>query len=151
MKTEGDVYERVKHLVMAFLNEEAERLKILDGIPPIDEERMRKYINENYPDSCKPITINGNDSNGLFPFGKFKIAVNPDSPEPPHFHVLSEGWDVTVGIGDCRVLKINAEGKDKAVCEYIGNHIKEWLMSPSANDDCRTNKGEAVFAWKHKN
>lgn len=146
MKTEGDVYERVRLLTRAFISEEAERLKMLDSFPPIDEERMRKYINENYPDSCKPIIVNGNDSSGLFPFGKFKIAVNPDNAEPPYFHVFADGWDISMRF-DGKIFRINREGVNKAVCKYVMGCFPEWLKSPSKCANGQTNEEFASDQW----
>ena len=63
-----------------------------------------------------------------------KIIIHPNEHAPPHFHVTADGWDATIGIKDCKVLKGNISSKDLKKIEYwhgqnVSRLVETWSNS----------------------
>lgn len=71
----------------------------LNEIPELDREWVDNYIKENYPQSLNEMArVNTKEFYGLFPSNKFEIKIWSNDHNPPHFHVILEGWNVIVEI-----------------------------------------------------
>ena len=93
--------------------------------------------------------INKRDSgpNALFPFNKFDIHIWSNDHAPAHFHVMSEGWDISFNINSGNLYRINKKGTNERIYTYIINNIKKWLNSECATLKNITNKENALNIW----
>lgn len=89
----------------------------------------------------------------MFPSDKFKINIYPNDHEPPHFHVICEGWDVGIIIENGDLYRINKRGTRDTVYNYIVKNIKEWLESKNMSNKNTTNQDNIVSLWEsfHEN
>ena len=53
--------------------------------------------------------INTNDG-GLSPFNSFEVKIWSNDHNPPHFHIIKDGWDVSFLIDDGEMLEIKTQG-----------------------------------------
>lgn len=98
--------------------------------------------------------VNCDEFYGLFPENKFDIKVRSNDHYPPHFHVLSQGWNISFYIETGELYRYNEIGKDRHLASYIIKNIKEWLKSKSARYPDKTNHDVVLELWneipKHK-
>lgn len=85
-----------------------------------------------------------------FPYNKFDIRIWSDDHDPPHFHVLAEGWDISFLIENGNVYRVNTTGKNSIMYNYIVKNVPIWLnMSCTARKDL-SNKEYATLIWDSK-
>ena len=65
-----------------------------------------------------------------------------------HFHVLSEGWDISFTIVSGELYRINRLGDNKKIYKYIVSNVKKWLNSESAIAAPFTNAQNAKIVWR---
>lgn len=141
-------YENIRTIVREYLNEEKERLKILAEIPLLDMEWCRKYIRENYAHALNEMArVNVGERWGFFPTNKFNVFIYSNDHNPPHMHVIIDGWDLVVGIKDGKILKVKHEGKSSKYYSYVEKFTGEWLDSPSSAEEGLTNREVAMRLW----
>lgn len=82
-----------------------------------------------------------------FPSNKFDFRIWSNDHSPAHFHIIAEGWDISVLIEDGTVYRINKIGKNSSMYTYIEKNVPVWLeMKNSANRKI-TNKEFAELTW----
>ncbi len=93
--------------------------------------------------------INTKESgNCIFPYNAFNVHIWSNDHEPPHFHVESNGWNISFLISNGEVYKINNAGNDRRTYKYILNNVKSWLSSQSAIIPQITNQQNAIAIWQ---
>ncbi len=76
--------------------------------------------------------LNKRDGEGeIFPHDKWRLIMRSDDAEPPHFHIISEGWDVTFSIESGELIKVLTTGTDQSHLNYMIHNASLWLNSPS--------------------
>ena len=68
--------------------------------------------------------------------------------EPPHFHVEKDGWNIAFTIDDGELYKIEEQGKNQQIRDYMISNVKKWLVSKSANRPRETNQENAMATWE---
>ena len=52
-----------------------------------------------YHDNLDIARLNKRDGEGdIFPYDKWQLIMRSDDSEPPHFHIIRDGWDVIFSI-----------------------------------------------------
>lgn len=82
-----------------------------------------------------------------FPSNKFDIRIWSDDHNPPHFHVKSEGWDISFLIENGEEYRINKHTNDSKIYSYIKDNIKKWLQMPNKLYGGITNQHLAYNTW----
>lgn len=83
-----------------------------------------------------------------FPSNKFNIKIWSNDHNPPHFHVIAEGWNIAFSIDDGRELNIKTFGSDSKMYNYIVKNIPIWLKMPCATIPNITNQYNAMDIWE---
>lgn len=123
----------------------------LNEIPELNESEVNKYITENYKESLNEMArINKKDFR-YFPYNKFDIRIWSNDHNPPHFHVICDGWDIVVGIEDGSILRVKTVGKSSQVYSYVEKNINGWLDSKSSMMKTSTNREFAMATWEANN
>ena len=84
----------------------------------------------------------------IFPYNKFDVKIWSNDHNPPHFHVISDGWDIAFTIETGKILEIKKKGKKQEVYRYICTHVDEWLNQPTAIKPKDSNRESALYAWE---
>lgn len=136
----------LKTLVRECLHEEMDKREFLKNVPTLKEQRLKAddYENHQLNEMAK---LNTKEFFSLFPYNKFDIVVYSNDHEPPHFHVVVNGWNIVVGIADGKILDIRRYGKNSSMYTFVKNNIEEWLESPSLIDKAKTNREIAFQEW----
>lgn len=82
-----------------------------------------------------------------FPFNKFDIRIWSNDHNPPHFHVVSEGWDISFLINNGEEYRVNKRTTDSKPYSYIKKNVKPWLSMKSSVNNKLTNKEVAELIW----
>ena len=90
---------------------------------------------------------NAGDTGKIFPFSKYKIYVFSNDHNPPHFHILCEGWNVSFEIENTGNYKINKKGENISILKYILRNVDDWLDSFSYNVSILTNRQFIMSLW----
>jgi hypothetical protein len=85
---------------------------------------------------------------GIFPYDSYIIRIWSNDPEPPHFHIENEGWDIAITINDGELYKIDHRGQDLQAYNHILSNVKCWLQSRNAIIPSITNKQNALSVWE---
>ena len=88
----------------------------------------------------------GKDS--IFPYNKFDVKIWSNDHNPPHFHVISDGWDIAFTIDTGKLLEIKKKGKKQEVYRYICTHIDKWLECKNHISPKDTNRHIAYVSWE---
>lgn len=140
----------------------------MDKIDKIITEAIKKVIEESTitATETKPITvsktffkpqdmivemarINKNETGKcIFPYNSWELKIWSNDHNPPHFHVLNEGWNVKFKIEDGELLEVEKKGKNSSIFEYMTNNVKEWLNSQCFAQPKLTNKENAILQWE---
>lgn len=142
----------IKIISEILIRDELIRLQRLNELPNLDKLEIKQYIYENYRASINEMSrINAKEFYGYFPYNKFDIKIWSNDHNPPHFHVIGDGWDIVVDIETGTILKTKREGKSSKFYKYVEDYIEEWLESPSAINKKQTNRETAMLAWEMNN
>lgn len=126
--------------------------QILESFDDLDTNSVQTYIEENYPQSLNEMArVNKKEFTGYFPYNKFDIRIWSNDHNPPHFHVIADGWDIVVEIETGEILKIKTVGKSSKIYTYIKSVVKDWLKEKSAYNKKLTNKEAAQMYWDGNN
>lgn len=85
--------------------------------------------------------------NNIFPFREYKIKLWSNDHNPPHFHILCDGWNISYNIETGAEIEIISKGKKRSVYKYISNNINTWLDSKCALILQITNRQNAMAQW----
>ena len=91
--------------------------------------------------------INTNETN-IFPYNAFEVKMWSNDHEPPHFHVISDGWNISFLVENGEFDKVESRGKNELVYNYICANVKEWLNSKCSIQPKLTNKENAITIWQ---
>lgn len=92
--------------------------------------------------------ININENGGcIFPYNSFEVKMWSNDHEPPHFHVISDGWDISFFVENGEIDKVESRGKNVQVYNYICANVKKWLSSKCAIIPSITNQVNALAVW----
>lgn len=86
--------------------------------------------------------------NGIFPYSTYEVKIWSDDHEPPHFHVLKDGWNISFVIESGELYKVESRGKNLQEYNYIVSNAKKWLSSKCAINPTVTNQQNAMIAWE---
>lgn len=84
--------------------------------------------------------------NSIFPCGLYEVEIFSNDDNVPHFHILSNGCDVSFTISDGELYKVESIGNAKTY-EYIMSNVKEWLVIPCTAQPKLTNQENASLQW----
>ena len=122
----------------------------MDKLDKIITESINDFINEDMGIHREPLVemsrINTNESN-IFPYNKFEVKIWSNDHEPPHFHVICDGWNLSFGIEDGELMKVDQEGVNKSIYKHIVKNVKLWLQSKCAILPMITNQQNAMAMW----
>lgn len=140
------------NMLKDYIEEEVERQIELLDIPKLNRNIVNQYINENYSGSLLEMArINTKEFYGYFPCNKFEIKIWSRDHNPPHFHVITDDWDIVVSIIDGRIIRTKMVGKDSKIYSYVEKNIQKWLQSPSSRNSKLTNFEHAMMVWEDEN
>lgn len=91
--------------------------------------------------------INKNENNGVFPFNSFEVKIWSNDHNPPHFHVIKDGWNIGICIENGKVEKIESKGKSEQVYNYIVENAPKWLEEKCAIKPKLSNRENAELIW----
>ncbi len=129
-----------------------EAKEILNTFPNIDEHQFRSYLDEAYRESLNEMArINVDEFKGFFPHNKFRLQIWSNDHNPPHFHVISDDWDIRVEISNGEILSTKKIGKNSKIYTYVQKYIKKWLNDKCAINPTQTNRQAAIIAWRQNN
>ena len=102
----------------------------------------RNYINE------MPRINKKETDRCIFPYNTWKIEILSNDHTPPHFHIISDGWNVSYKIEDGNMLQIEGIGKNDSIFDYMEKHVKEWLSTKCFAQPKLTNQENAMLLWQ---
>ena len=106
----------------------------MDKLDKIITESTNDFINEDMVMHREPLLemarINKKETGRcIFPYDKWEVKIWSDGHNPPHFHIIYNGWNVSYVIEDGRRLGILSEGSEKNIFDYMEANVQEWLSS----------------------
>ena len=121
-------------------------------VKSIIQEAIYDALNEKFNTNKEPLNemarINTNESGiSIFPYISYEVKIWSNDHEPPHFHVICEGWNISFLIDDGEILDIKSQGKKRDVYKYICKNVKDWLSSPCSILPTITNQENAFAVW----
>ena len=84
---------------------------------------------------------------GIFPFNSYDVRIWSNDHEPPHLHVICEGWNISFLIENGELLEVKTKGEKEQVYNDICKKVKKWLSSPCAVLPIVTNMQNAYAVW----
>lgn len=101
-----------------------------------------------YLDPLDIARLNKRDGeNDIFPYDKWQLIMRSDDVEPPHFHIISEGWDVIFSIASGELIKVINEGNKKSHLNYMVQNTTSWLDAPNRFYQHISNRQAAMLIW----
>lgn len=125
----------IKDMVRRKIYEYCNHSTILNMNPIIEMARLNKREIGNVP----------------FPYNKFDIRIWSNDHNPPHFHVISEGWDISFLIENGEEYRVNTHSNDSKIYSYIIKNIKPWLRMKNFKHPYMTNQEYAMEVWEDEN
>jgi hypothetical protein len=93
--------------------------------------------------------INKNETRrSIFPYELWEVKICSSDNNPPHFHIIREGWDVSFTIKDGDLLMVKSRGVNKSIYYYMCGNVKRWLSSQCAIIPQITNQENAMLQWE---
>lgn len=83
-----------------------------------------------------------------FPTNKFDIKIWSNDHNPPHFHVICEGWNILFTIEDGKELEVKNIGNHLSTYNYIVKNIPIWLDMPCKIAPKISNRENAFIQWQ---
>lgn len=83
-----------------------------------------------------------------FPTNKFEIKIWSNDHNPPHFHVISEEWNISFTIEDGRELEVKKIGRNSSIYNYIVKNVPIWLDMPCKIAPKISNRENASIQWQ---
>ena len=92
--------------------------------------------------------LNKRDGEGeIFPHDKWRLIMRSDDVEPPHFHIIREGWDAIFSIESGELIKVLTAGTDQSHLNYMIHNASLWLNSPSRFYPHISNRHASTLMW----
>ena len=118
---------------------------------------LKENLAYNYNNDIEPETnndtlvemarINTRDNGKLFPTNSWEIKIWSNDHEPPHFHILKDGWNVSFLISNGQLYDIKTRGENEEILRYMCRNIEKWLNSKCAIIPKITNRENAEAQW----
>lgn len=86
--------------------------------------------------------------NCIFPYASWEVKIWSNDHNPPHFHVIKEGWDVAFTIYEGELFTVKTRGENDSVFEYMCKNVKKWLSTTCSSQKKLTNKENALLLWE---
>ena len=83
----------------------------------------------------------------IFPYEEYQVYIMSDDSEPPHLHIVKEGWDVTFLIETGALHKIYTQGQNVSTYDYMLNNVGRWLDKQCSIMPKITNRECAAAVW----
>lgn len=142
----------IKTEIKTYIDKEVKRNILLEEIMEINSNALKEYIVLNYSQSINEMAkINTKEFYGYFHCNKFDIRIWSNGHNPPHFHVLGDGWDIVVSIDSGDIIKTKKQGKNSKFYTYVRNFVKCWMEEPCAIKKQLTNRENAEMQWMQNN
>ena len=110
---------------------------------------VKKTINENREPLLEMARINKKETGRcIFPCEKWEVKMWSDDHNPPHFHIICNGWNVSYVIEDGRRLEILKKGSERNIFDYMEANVQKWLSSQCFIQPKLTNKENAILQWE---
>lgn len=87
------------------------------------------------------------EENSIFPTNKFEIKIWSNDHNPPHFHIIYNGWEVLFLIENGEELEIKHKGTEITDYNYIKKNAPIWLNMTCKLESKLTNKENAIHIW----
>lgn len=84
----------------------------------------------------------------IFPYNSWELKIWSNDHNPPHFHILCDGWNVSFTIEDGELLQIETKGTNTSTFDYMSSKVKEWLSSCCFAQPKLTNQENAMLQWE---
>jgi len=84
----------------------------------------------------------------IFPYNSWELKIWSNDHNPPHFHILCDGWNVSFTIEDGELLQIETKGTNTSTFDYMASKVKEWLSSRCFAQPKLTNQENAMLQWE---
>lgn len=108
-----------------------------------------KVVNLNRDELVEMARINlKNYGNTPFPSNKFEIKMWSNDHNPPHFHVLYDGWNISFNINNGKELNVEEIGRHSSDYNYIVKNVPIWLDMECAIQPKITNRENAIIQWE---
>ena len=85
--------------------------------------------------------------NNIFPYNKYEIKIWSNDHTPPHFHIKSDGWNISYEIETGKEIEVIEEGEKKSVYKYITKNVNKWLDNKCALIPQISNRENATAQW----
>ena len=133
--TEIQLKEKLNQLIKKEIHEQLAKqtAKLSVGADELLVEMARINLQEN--------------GKSIFPYDKWEVRIWSNDYFPPHFHICSEGWDVSFLIETGEELNINDKGDKPQTYRYMCKNVKKWLQSPCVILPKLTNQENAAMQW----
>lgn len=93
--------------------------------------------------------INKNETGrSIFPYEAWEVKIWSSDHNPPHFHIIREGWDVSFTIEGGDLLMVKSRGGNKSIYDYMCSNVKRWLSSICSAQRKLTNQENAMLQWE---
>lgn len=93
--------------------------------------------------------INKNETGrSIFPYESWEVKIWSSDHNPPHFHIIREGWDVSFTIEDGDLLMVKSRGVNKSIYYYMCGNVKRRLSSICSAQRKLTNQENAMLQWE---
>ena len=126
--TEQDLHNMVKNAISDMLNEKA-----YSNRGPLNEMAR---INKKETGKC------------IFPFNKWEVKIWSNDHNPPHFHIMCNGWNVSYCIEDGSLLEVLSKGKESGDYDYMQANVEKWLSTKCFAQPKLTNRENAILQWE---
>ncbi|MBR5716706.1 MAG: DUF4160 domain-containing protein [Bacteroidales bacterium] len=83
----------------------------------------------------------------IFPYNSWELKILSNDHNPPHLHILRDGWDLSFKIEDGELLQIEEKGANTSILDYMSSNVKEWLSSRCFAQPKLTNQENAILQW----
>lgn len=84
----------------------------------------------------------------FFPFDAWELKIWSNDHEPPHFHILKDGWNVSFLIETGTLDRIEEAGTKQSVFNYMVTNVKKWLDCKCFAQPKITNRENAMLQWE---
>ena len=101
-----------------------------------------------YLDPLDIARLNKRDGEGdIFPYDKWQLIMRSDDSEPPHFHIIRDGWDVIFSIESGKLIRVIAIGDNSKVLDYMIANAYQWLECENKFYAALSNREAAKLMW----
>lgn len=86
--------------------------------------------------------------NCIFPYNAWELKIWSNDHNPPHFHIIRNGWNVSFNIETGKILQIESHGSKTEDYNYMISNVNQWLSSQCFMMPKITNRENAILQWE---